>query len=98
MTGSDTNVTPVEYMAWALKAYSPAGTLAHAMQYGAAVADPNKVAPWKSATFVTLPYIGAFDAQIVMSDPTRNLAPLVGFDKSGTVRDRLSTITPDAPS
>ena len=65
-------------VAFAVKEYVPAGTLAQAKVKGPARSSPNLVVPWKNSTLAIVPSLSVAFAVIVTVDPVAKLALLTG--------------------
>src|SRR5258708_14007944 len=71
-------------VAFAVKEYVPAGTLAQAKVKGPARSSPNLVVPWKNSTLAIVPSLSVAFALIVTVDPVVKLALLAGLVKLTT--------------
>src|SRR6267154_1547703 len=78
-TPAETVVAPALSVAFAVKEYVPAGTLAQAKVKGPARSSPNLVVPWKNSTLVMVPSLSVAFALIVTVEPVVKPALLAGL-------------------
>ena len=68
-------------VAFAVKEYVPAGTLAQAKVKGPARSSPNLVVPWKNSTLAIVPSLSVAFALMATVDPVAKLALFAGLVK-----------------
>jgi len=78
-TPVETVIAPALSVAFAVKKYVPAGTLAQAKVKGPARSSPNLVVPWKNSTLAIVPSLSVAFALIVTVEPVVKPALLAGL-------------------